>query len=63
LIEDDTLRKDMGKMARKNIKRFKIENIGSQWKQVFESLVNDPGSGEGVSFSGPFTRERDGEEG
>jgi glycosyltransferase involved in cell wall biosynthesis len=58
LIEDDGLRRGMGKMARKNMKRFKIENIGSQWKQVFESLCREPGSEEGASFSGAFTAER-----
>lgn len=39
LIENDKIRKEMGQKARKNVERFKIENIAQQWKQLFESLL------------------------
>lgn len=29
----------MGRQARVDVQRFKIENIAEQWKQLFESLV------------------------
>lgn len=40
LIEHENIRKEMGKLARTNIERFKIENIAIQWKTLFESLIN-----------------------
>lgn len=42
LIENDGLRKRMGKQARTNAERFKIENIGKQWDRLFQSLINKP---------------------
>lgn len=39
LIENDELRREMGLKARKNVERFKIENIAQQWKFLFESLL------------------------
>lgn len=41
LIENDSIRKEMGRMARKNVQRFKIENIGREWKGLFESLTSE----------------------
>ena len=40
LIENDETRINMGREARKNIERFKIENIAQQWKNLFESVVS-----------------------
>ena len=39
LIEQDSIRKNMGQEAIKNIRRFYIENIIQQWDQLFKSLV------------------------
>lgn len=39
LIEHEDIRKEMGKQARINVERFKIENIAMQWKELFESLL------------------------
>ena len=39
LIEHENIRKEMGKQARINVERFKIENIALQWKELFESLL------------------------
>ncbi|WP_071146343.1 glycosyltransferase family 4 protein [Bacteroides ihuae] len=39
LIEHDEVRREMGKKARINAELFKIENIGMQWKELFESLI------------------------
>ncbi|WP_321332112.1 glycosyltransferase family 4 protein [uncultured Bacteroides sp.] len=39
LIENDTIRKEMGGKARENIKRIKIENISKQWDELFNSLL------------------------
>lgn len=39
LIENDSVRKKMGKQAKMNAERFKIEQIAKQWKHLFESLV------------------------
>jgi glycosyltransferase involved in cell wall biosynthesis len=39
LIDNESIRKDMGRMARKNVQRFNIENIGRQWQGLFESLT------------------------
>lgn len=38
LIENDDIRKKMGKQARLNVDRFKIEHIAQQWKKLFEEL-------------------------
>ena len=39
LIEHEDIRKEMGKQARINVERFKIENIALQWKKLFDSLL------------------------
>lgn len=39
LIENEKTRKEMGRQARINVRRFRIENIAEQWRQLFESLV------------------------
>jgi len=39
LIEHEDIRKEMGKQARINVERFKIENIALQWKELFDSLL------------------------
>lgn len=39
LIEHENIRKEMGKQARINAERFKIENIALQWKELFDSLL------------------------
>ncbi|BEG98797.1 glycosyltransferase family 4 protein [Bacteroides sedimenti] len=39
LIENDEIRKNMGKSARINVERFKIENIAMQWKELFDTLL------------------------
>jgi len=36
LIENESLRKEMGEKARINIQRYKIENIMSQWDKLFK---------------------------
>nr|WP_321378902.1 glycosyltransferase family 4 protein [uncultured Bacteroides sp.] len=41
LIKHDSIRKEMGKQARINIERFKIENIAMQWKELFDSLIKN----------------------
>lgn len=40
LIEHEDERKRMGLAARKNVERFRIENIGKQWEKLFEELLN-----------------------
>ncbi|WP_394706808.1 hypothetical protein [uncultured Bacteroides sp.] len=40
LIENENIRKEMGKKARTNIERYKIENIGLQWIALFDKLIN-----------------------
>ena len=39
LIENDTLRKEMGSVARKNIQRYDKEYIMQQWTELFTSLL------------------------
>lgn len=38
LIENEETRKEMGRQARADVQRFKIEYIAEQWKKLFESL-------------------------
>ena len=38
LIENEDIRKKMGKQARIDVERFKIEHIAKQWKNLFERL-------------------------
>lgn len=40
LIENENLRKQMGKQATVNVKRFYIENIMPQWDNLFKSLLS-----------------------
>lgn len=39
LIEEEELRKNLGYSARINVKRFKIDAIASQWKELFDQLI------------------------
>lgn len=39
LIEHENIRKEMGKQARINVERFKIEKIAVQWQELFNSLL------------------------
>ncbi|WP_321437521.1 glycosyltransferase family 4 protein [uncultured Bacteroides sp.] len=39
LIEHEDIRKEMGKQARIDVERFKIENIAAQWNILFKSLL------------------------
>lgn len=39
LIEQEDERKRMGKAARTNVQRFKMENIGRQWDKLFDDLL------------------------
>lgn len=39
LIDNEGLRKKMGKIAFKNVKRFSISNILQQWEHLFKELV------------------------
>lgn len=41
LIEHDEIRKQMGKRATENVKRFYIENIMPQWDQLFKTLTRN----------------------
>lgn len=41
LIENDEIRKQMGKRATQNVKRFYIENIMPQWDQLFKALTQN----------------------
>lgn len=39
LIENDTIRKQMGQKARNKSEDFRMENISKQWKNLFETLL------------------------
>lgn len=39
LIENESIRREMGKQARMSAERFRIENIGKQWEQLFNQLL------------------------
>ena len=39
LIEDEQLRKEMGRKAAQRIQRFTIDRIMQQWDQLFQELV------------------------
>lgn len=41
LIEDADLRREMGKKARMKAEKYKIENIGKLWVELFESLLEE----------------------
>jgi len=38
LIENEEIRKEMGRKARINVERFKMENIAKQWDELFRKL-------------------------
>lgn len=38
LIEDDALRKRLGKRARENVKRFTEENVMRKWEELFDEM-------------------------
>ena len=40
LIENEDVRKEMGRKARINVERFKIENIVKQWDDLFKELLS-----------------------
>lgn len=40
LIENEDVRKEMGRKAYNNVDRFKLDVIALQWKELFESLVS-----------------------
>lgn len=41
LIEHEDVRKEMGKQARTNVERFRMEAIANQWKELFESAIKE----------------------
>lgn len=41
LIENEDVRKEMGRKARINVERFKIENISKQWDNLFQGLIKN----------------------
>lgn len=41
LIENEDVRKEMGRKARINVERFKIENIAKQWDNLFQELIKN----------------------
>lgn len=41
LIEDEQLRKEMGRKAAQNIQKFTIDRIMQQWDQLFQDLVRN----------------------
>ena len=41
LIENDSLRRQLGASARKNVLRFSQDSIMEQWEDLFHKLVND----------------------
>ena len=38
LMKDESLRKEMGEKARKNVERFLPENVVKNWDELFRSL-------------------------
>ena len=42
LIENEKVRKEMGKQARINVERFKIEHVTQEWRELFETLTKQP---------------------
>ncbi len=41
VIENESLRKELGTNARKNIQRFSQEAVMNQWEELFTSLISD----------------------
>ena len=39
LIEHEDLRRKMGRQARVDVERFRIEHIAEQWKELFEEAL------------------------
>lgn len=48
LIEDKTLRKQMGKTAKQNVKRFSADQILKKWDNLFNELLNKDQSTEKI---------------
>ncbi|MFA7615957.1 MAG: glycosyltransferase family 4 protein [Weeksellaceae bacterium] len=48
LIEDKTLRKQMGKTAKQNVKRFSADEILKKWDDLFNELLNKDQSTEKI---------------
>jgi glycosyltransferase involved in cell wall biosynthesis len=44
LIEHEDLRRKMGRQARMDVERFRIEHIAEQWKELFEEALEKGGS-------------------
>jgi glycosyltransferase involved in cell wall biosynthesis len=40
VMGDSTLRSTLAENARRNVERFRIEQIAERWKQLFESTIN-----------------------
>jgi len=49
LIENEDVRKEMGRKARINVERFKIENIAKQWDNLFQELIKNKKSWHGIA--------------
>ena len=41
LIENDSMRREMGQEALENVKRFSIETVVAQWMDLFRKLVEE----------------------
>ena len=39
LLDHESIRQEMGKKARENIERFKIEHVGKQWENLFQEIL------------------------
>ena len=42
LIEDEELRRGMGQEARRKAAEYKMDVVGAQWIELFESLLSHP---------------------
>ena len=43
LIENESVRKEMGKRAKENAERFRIEKIAGEWERLFRELIDKRG--------------------
>lgn len=41
LIENENIRKEMGRQAHINVQRYKMEKIATQWEKLFESVIKN----------------------
>ncbi len=41
MIENEEMRKEMGKNAKHNVQRFSMENIGHQWEELFDEVLSE----------------------